>query len=380
MTSPEWLDLKARRYPRPPLLANRSVAVVHEWFSATGGSENVFLSIADLVPHAARYVLWAERDVAADGLNLRESWIAHTPLRRAKALALPFMPLVWRTLSRARFDVVISSSHAFAHTVMLGPPEETRYLSYVHSPARYLWSSAFDCRGSSPLLSIPRRTLQSLDVHMARHVHGYAVNSREVKARINRYWKRDAIVINPPVDIDFFSSPPASQRVQARDYLLGVGRWIPYKKFDLMIDIAAEARMPLVIAGSGPEETKLRRAAGNARVPVTFEIRPSRERLRELYWGALALLFPTHEDFGIVPVEAQASGTPVIGLRRGGLLETVIDGETGFLVDSTYPAAYAPIVHRLAELTRDKIQQNATKFSPHNFAARMAKWVEHESS
>jgi glycosyltransferase involved in cell wall biosynthesis len=210
-------------------------------------------------------------------------------------------------------------------------------------------------------------------------VHAYAANSREVQARINRYWKRDAVVINPPVDVDFFASPPVSQRKQARDYLLGVGRWVPYKNFDMMIDIAVEARMPLVIAGFGPEEARLRRAAANARVPVRFEARPSRERLRELYWGARALLFPAHEDFGIIPVEAQACGTPVVGLRRGGLLETVIEGETGFLVDSIQPAAFASVLRHVTELTAEKIQQNAAEFSHSRFAARFGEWVEYES-
>jgi glycosyltransferase involved in cell wall biosynthesis len=357
------------------LLEGRSVAVVHEWFSATGGSEQVFLAIAGLVPHAARYVLWAERDAPTHTLALSQSWLARTPLRRSKALALPVMPLAWRTLDRARFDVVISSSHAFAHTVRLGSPDRTRYLSYVHSPARYLWSPTFDGRGANPLLTAPRRALQAADVRFSRHVHAYAANSREVQARVRRYWKRDATVINPPVDVDFFAAAPPTQREAPRDYLLGVGRWVPYKNFDLMVAIAAEAGLPLVIAGSGPQEARLRRLAEAAPVPVTMEVRPSRERLRQLYWGARALLFPAHEDFGIIPVEAQACGTPVIGLRRGGLLETVVEGETGFLVDSLEPGAHAGAIRCLTSLTRDRIQAHARGFSHARFDARMTEWI-----
>src|SRR5262249_1312269 len=129
------------------LLHDRSVAVVHEWFSAAGGSEKVFLAIADLIPHARRFALWQEPE--ARRADLHESWLGRTPLRRSKAMALPFMPLAWRTLSRLRFDVVVSSSHAFAHTVRFGAPEHTRYLSYVHSPARYVWSPEYDERGGS---------------------------------------------------------------------------------------------------------------------------------------------------------------------------------------------------------------------------------------
>lgn len=376
MTSLNNAEPTASPVAPTPLLADRSVAVVHEWFGATGGSENVFLAIADLLPHARRIVLWADRDVEVEQLGLHETWLARTPLRRSKALALPLMPLAWRTVGEDRYDVVISSSHAFAHTVRLGPPERTRHLSYVHSPARYVWSPDFDGRGSGALLSGPRRALQSVDVRLSRHVHAYAANSREVQARIQRFWKRDAVVIHPPVDVEYFAAAPAQP---ARDYLLGVGRWIPYKNFDLMIEVAAEAGLPLVVAGSGPEETRLRRLAAAVRVPVTFEVRPSRERLRELYAGARALLFPAHEDFGIIPVEAQACGTPVIGLNSGGLLETVVDGETGFLLGSMRPGDHAAAVRRVGELDATRIRQHAMAFSPQRFSNEMSEWIAHET-
>ncbi|MFY1691963.1 glycosyltransferase [Plantactinospora sp. WMMB782] len=364
--------------PVPRLLADRSVAVVHEWFGATGGSENVFRQIAAQLPHARRFVLWKDEGVVEP--ELRESWLARTPLRRTKAVALPLMPLVWRTLSRERFDVVISSSHAFAHTVRLGAPEHTRYLSYVHSPARYIWSPSFDGRGANPLLAAPRRVLQAADLRLSRHVHAYAANSREVRDRIARYWRRDATVVNPPVDTDFFSAAPQADREQSRDYLLGVGRWIPYKNFDLIIAIAGAAGMPLVIAGSGPAEAHLRRAAARAAVPVRFEVQPDRERLRRLYWGARALLFPVHEDFGIIPVEAQACGTPVLGLRRGGLLETVVDGQTGLLVDSLAAADFVPLVRRLDELDLDRLPPHAAGFSHQAFARRLTGWIAEQTA
>jgi glycosyltransferase involved in cell wall biosynthesis len=354
-----------------PLLAGRKVALVHEWFAATGGSENVFVAISELLPHAKGYVLWREHD-AHRGAAFQESWLARTPLRRAKPLALPVMPIAWRTLTREHFDVVISSSHAMAHTVKTGSAGDTRYLSYIHSPARYVWSPDFDGRGSNGLLTLPRRALQAADVRLSRHVHRYAANSREVRARIRRYWHRDAWVINPPVDVDFFAAGPARAD---RGYLLGVGRWIPYKNFDLMIEIADQAGVPLVIAGSGPEEDALRRAATKVRAPVIFEHRPSRERLRELYAGARALLFPTHEDFGIIPVEAQACGTPVLGLRRGGLLETVVEGETGFLVDANDPGRYLDALSNVDSLDRRRIVEHARTFSTDVFKARMTTWI-----
>jgi glycosyltransferase involved in cell wall biosynthesis len=357
-------------------LTGRSIALVHEWFTATGGAEQVFRRLAEVFPSADRFALWSDGD--SDPPRLRQSWLARTPLRGNKAAALPLMPLVWRTLTRERFDLVISSSHAFAHTVRLGAPERTRHLSYVHAPARYLWNPAIDDRAAGTLLAVPRRLMRSLDVRLSRHVHSYAANSTEVRDRIRRHWRRDAWVINPPVDVDFFSAAPAADRTQPRDYLLGVGRWVRYKNFDLIIAIAEAAGIPLVIAGSGPEETRLRHLAHRADVPVTFEVRPDRDRLRQLYWGARALLLPVHEDFGIVSVEAQACRTPVLGLRRGGLLESVVDAETGVLIDSADPRDYATAIGRLDELDRTRMPVQAARFSAQIFARRVTEWVARE--
>jgi glycosyltransferase involved in cell wall biosynthesis len=373
MSAPD--DVAIADHGRAAPLAGRSVAVVHEWFGSTGGSEAVFLRIADLVPHAERFVLWSDADADTAPHSLTESWLARTPLRRSKALALPVMPVTWRTLTRRRFDVVISSSHAFAHTVKTGQPEATRFLSYVHSPARYVWSPDYDGRGSGGLLALPRQVLRRVDRRLSRHVHAYAANSAEVRERIRRFWERDATVIYPPVDVEYFAAAPEAARRQPREYLLGVGRWIGYKHFDLMIAIAERAGVPLVLAGSGPEEARLRLLASRVRIPVTFEVRPERSRLRELYWGARALLYPAHEDFGIVPVEAQACGTPVIGLARGGLLETVVDGRTGVLVPDLSPEPYAQAVDRVDALSADVIAAHARQFAPERFSQRMSEWI-----
>ncbi|WP_250037907.1 glycosyltransferase [Paractinoplanes maris] len=355
----------------------RRVALVHEWFDSVGGSEQVFLEISNTLPSADRYVLWRE-GAAVDGPPMKESWLSRTPLRRHKALALPFMLPAWRMLDGSGYDLVLSSSHAFAHSAKFRDDAGTRYLSYVHTPARYVWSPELDVRGGSPLLSPVRAVLRRADVAMTRHVHSYAANSNEVRTRIRRYWGRECRVIHPPVDVDYFAPSQVELSASGREYLLGVGRWISYKRFDLMIEIAETARVPLVIAGGGPEEDRLRRLAANARVEVRFVTRPSKAQLRALYVGALALLYPTHEDFGMVPVEAQASGTPVIGLGRGGLLETVLPGETGFLADSFEPADYAALVHRLSEPDRSATIANAQRFSIERFRAQITDWVREE--
>jgi glycosyltransferase involved in cell wall biosynthesis len=355
----------------------RRVALVHEWFDAVGGSEQVFLEIVKTLPQADRYVLWRD-GTAGEGQQMTESWLSRTPLRRHKALALPFMLPAWRMLNGGSYHLVLSSSHAFAHSVKFRDQSATRYLSYVHTPARYVWSPELDVRGGHLLLKPMRSVLKRADVALSRHVHSYAANSQEVQARIKRFWSRECRVIHPPVDVDYFAPTQAESAGRHRDYLLGVGRWISYKRFDLMIEIAERARVPLVIAGGGPEEERLRRQAADATVGVTFVPRPSKADLRSLYLNALALLYPTHEDFGIVPVEAQACGTPVLGLRRGGLLETVRPGETGFLVDSIDPSDYAALVSRLVDLKPAPAMANARRFSSERFRTNIADWVSEE--
>jgi glycosyltransferase involved in cell wall biosynthesis len=253
---------------------------------------------------------------------------------------------------------------------------DTLYLSYVHSPARYLWTPGLDRRGDGRLLAAPRRALRRAELRLSRHVHAYAANSREVRDRIQRHWGRDAEVVHPPVDVEFFAAGTPDDRAQDRRYLLGAGRWVPYKNFDLMIEIADQARIPLVIAGSGPEETRLRRLAAKATIDVRFEVHPCRTRLRTLYWGAVALLSPAREDFGMVPVEAQACQTPIIGMSTGGLLDTVVHGETGYLDESADPSAMAGWVRRLNGLSHQQMARNAARFSPMNFEQRLSAWIE----
>jgi glycosyltransferase involved in cell wall biosynthesis len=281
------------------------------------------------------------------------------------------MPLAWRALGKAKYDIVITSHHAFAHTHRLALGGA--HLVYVHSPARYVWSPDIDERGSSWYLGPPRAALRKVDLSAVRRVTAYAANSSEVARRIREHWNREAVVIHPPVRVEFFGerqeSPPS------RDYVLGVGRWIPYKNLHLVIDAADRAGLPVKVAGRGPDKSRILAAAAAAKVPVDVIESPSNEDLRDLYRNAACFVFPTVEDFGIVPVEAQAAGTPVVALRAGGALDTVIEGRTGAFAQAATPKLLAQAIQEAIDLSPEECRRNAVRFSTSCFQDNMRAWV-----
>jgi glycosyltransferase involved in cell wall biosynthesis len=355
------------------------MAIAHEWFSSHGGSEAVARQMAASFPGCDVYTLWVEGG-ARTPEGIRESWLSRTPLRRSKAAALPVMPLAWRTTSRQRYDVLLSSSHAFAHHFRTPKPHGRRQfrLAYVHTPARYVWTSDLDARGRTPWATMAAAVLRPIDAASARRLDAVAANSSEVAARIRRFWGREATVIHPPVDVDFFRPPrPQDYRLELpRNFVLGASRWIPYKRLDLVMEAGRASGRPVVIAGAGPEEVALRRRASQMPAgAVTFVASPTAQQLRELYARADVYCFPAHEDFGMMPLEAQACGTPVVALRRGGSLETVVDGVTGELVDTPDPRAFAAAFDRAAVRRDADCVAWAQQFSPEVFRDRLVAWV-----
>lgn len=349
------------------------VAVVHEWVDAYAGSEQVFEALAQEFPAADLYALSVTPGIELDvgGRAIRTTWLDRPALRDRRSLTLPLMPLAWHTLGRGQYDLVISSTHAFAHANRLVRGNGV-HLSYVHSPARYLWSGSIDGRGNSPLLRPAKMLLRQLDLRATRSVDAYAANSSAVAARIRNFWGRDSTIIHPPVRVEFFSD---YESPRTRDYLLGVGRWIPYKNLDLVIMAGQLSGMPVKIAGRGPDGDRLRALASRASVEVEIIESPSDHELRQLYANAACLLFPTVEDFGIVPVEAQAAGTPVVSVRRGGAVDTVVDGETGRLVPELNAKSFAAAVEDVTELDAQACQRNAARFSRASFGRNVLAWV-----
>lgn len=352
-----------------------TTAIVHEWLDGRLGSERVFEAFAALAPEAELFALSATpgNGIELGGRVPGTTFVDRPWLRAHRSVALPLMPVAWRRLARGtQFDTLLVSHHSFA-TQFARHCVADRRLAYVHAPARYVWTPELDGRGSSRLLAPVRGALQQVDRRAVDHLDHIAVNSAEVAGRIRRVWGREATVIHPPVDTTFFS--PDATTPPTRDFVLGLSRFIGYKRLDLVIEAGEAAGLPVVLAGQGPEEAALRARAARATVPVTFEIAPDDERVRDLYRSAACLVFMAHEDFGIVPVEAQACGTPVVARAVGGTAETVRHGVTGVLVDDLSPGALGEAVGQAAAMSAHDCRTWAESFGLERFNRQAAAWM-----
>ena len=353
--------------------ASADMAIVHEWVDAYAGSEQVFEALALTFPEADLYALSQVPHVHLNtgGRPIRTTMLDRPSLRERRNATLPLMPLAWRRLGAGGYDLVLSSHHAFAHANRLCG--DGTHLCYVHSPARYVWSPEIDGRGDKWYLGPARAALKGVDRRASRGVTGYAANSRTVADRIARFWGREAVVIPPPVRVDFFGA--CADAPPTRDYLLGVGRWISYKNLHLVAEVADRLDMPAKIAGRGPDKERILAAARAARVPVEVIEAPTDDALRTLYRNAACLLFPTVEDFGMVPVEAQAAGAPIVALPHGGALDTVTEGVSGTFAADASVDALAEAARAAMPLAGEGPRKNAGQFSFDVFRTSVSAWV-----
>lgn len=340
------------------LPASARVAVVHDWLNVVGGAERVLEQILQVFPGADVYTLTDTLPEADRGFlgssRVTVSMIGRTPwLRSHHRMALPLMPTAIESFDLTGYDLVLSSSFAVAKGAIVRP--DALHVCYCHSPMRYIWDLEHAYRRDAGLdrglrgvaTSLLMSYLRTWDVASAHRAHVLIANSRFTAARIRRYWNRDAIVLPPPVDISRFTP-----QAEKDDAYLTVSRLVPYKRHDLMVQ--AFAAMPdrrLRIVGDGPMRESLQR---NAPPNVEFLGALPDTEVAALMARARAFVFAAHEDFGIVPVEAQASGTPVIAYGAGGVLDTVRPwpdpDASGVFFEAQTPESLAEAVRRFEDI------------------------------
>jgi len=291
--------------------------------------------------------------------------------KKFRRLLIPLMPLAFEQFDFSRYDIVISSSTSAAKGIITRPG--TCHISYCNTPTRYLWEPSIDRRASDSWLK--RRINHKLrlwDVVAAERVDYFLANSKNVAKRIKKFYRRDSEVIYPPVDIDYFRSTGKNKK---DDFYLFVGRLIPYKRADLLIEVFNKLGLELRIIGSGSEENKLRAKAKNN---IKFLGRTPDKELLENLKSAQAVIFPSEEDFGIVPVEAMACGTPVIVFGAGGALETVISGKTGEFFRRQTPEALIEVIKNFKpeKYKLKDLRCQAEKFSAEIFRKNFKKTVD----
>ena len=364
--------------------------LVHEWVAEAGGSENVLHQFAELYPDADIQVLWSD-DPTRFPRKVYDTWLARSPLRRHKALSVPFLPITWRLLTAHRdYDWMLVSSHMFAHHIRLTNAPDLAKLVYCHTPARYIWSPEIDPRGAGQFARFASKFLKPIDRRRAGEATDVAANSEFTRARVQNAWQRDARIIYPPVDTERIQSHGRwSESVQPEElsvleklpdeFVLGASRFVPYKRLDLVIEAGEAMGLPVVIAGSGPLQEELRLQASTATVPVTIVDRPSDEMLFSLYQAAVAYVFPAVEDFGIMPVEAMAAGCPVIVPAVGGAAETAKLLSGGALMDAFGRQEWRSALGEATSVDRSRLQERATVMSCTRFRAEVAHWVREQA-
>jgi glycosyltransferase involved in cell wall biosynthesis len=356
------------------------VAIVHERFTELGGSERVVEQLHAIWPEAPIYAAVVDPSALPPGLidaDVRSSSLQARYRNTGRyAHLLPFLPRAFAHLDLRSFDLVITSHHAFANRVR--PPAAVPVISYTHTPARWIWDAA--TRRDEPGGVLGRMALGAFaatqrrpDRAAAQRLLAVIANSHEVAGRVRRHWDRDAMVVAPPVDVDKFRVGATPRE----DFFLLAGRLVPYKEPLVAVEAARRAGVRLVVAGDGRMRKAVERVAGSD-VEVLGEVDDA--TLLDCYQRCRALVFPGREDFGIVPVEAQACGTPVIALGAGGALDSVVDGVTGVL----YEVGADPVDALAAELRRfdarrfsaSVIREHAETFAVPRFHAHLRDAVE----
>jgi glycosyltransferase involved in cell wall biosynthesis len=361
------------------------IAVVHDWLVTFAGAEAVLEQILGLFPEAELFSMidFLPHDMRARllGKKARTSFVQGLPFAEQKYRSyFPVMPWAAGRFDLSGYDLIISSSHSVAKGV--SAPAGCPHICYSHTPMRYAWdlkdlylkAAGFNEGIARFFMEILLRHMRNWDVSTAKNVSHFIASSRYIAGRIRRCYGKDSTVIYPPVDTEFFTAGK-----EKADYYVTVSRLVPYKRVDLIAEAFSE--MPdkrLVIIGDGPESDKVRSRASAGNIKL-LGYQP-REVLKGYLQGAKAFVLAAEEDFGILPVEAQACGTPVIAYRAGGALETVIEGKTGVFFEDQTTKSLKDAIARLEESNGSfdpgLIRRNAERFCTERFRKEFSAFME----
>jgi glycosyltransferase involved in cell wall biosynthesis len=355
------------------------VAIVHDWLTIYGGSERIVEVLHELFPQAPIYTLVYDENNMPERFkqyDIRTTFVQKLPFAKKKYQNyLPLMPRAFEELDLIEYDLVISSSTACSKGIITR--SDAVHICYCNTPTRYVWEFYYEYikdmnKLKKIFVSIVMHKLRIWDRLAADRVDYFIANSNYIKRRIAKYYRRDAEVIFPPVNTHLYNESSVDEK-----YYLVVSRLVAYKRIDLAIEAFNELGLPLIVIGIGPEEKKIKSIAKDN---IKFLGRLSDEEIAAYYAKCKALIFPGEEDFGITPIEAQATGRPVIAYGRGGVLDTVIDGKTGILFKEQTAGSLMEAISHFEQhgvaFGKRQIKEHADKFSVNRFKEEIINFIE----
>lgn len=357
------------------------VALVHDWLTTVGGAEKVLEVLAETFPAMIFTLVRDPKNLEGtpfENMEMKTSFIQKLPRAKKKYRSyLPLFPMAIEQFDLSNYDLVISSSHSIAKGVLTHADQ--LHICYCHTPMRYAWDLYQQYLREAKLKSGPKGVLAKLflhylrmwDAHSSSRVDAYVANSNYVARRIQKLYEKEASVVYPPVDVDYFTLEENKE-----EYYLTASRMVPYKKIDLIVEAFGE--MPdqkLIVIGDGPEMEKIKKKAKKNVEILGYQ---SDEVLRSYLQKAKGFVFAALEDFGILPVEAQACGTPVIAFGKGGALETVIEGKTGTFFKEQTVSSLVEAVKQfdMASFDPHQVRLHAETFRPEIFKEKFQTLVE----